>query len=203
MTQRNVEDKVGLVSIEKVEDGAVEKKKWPKRKRQADYLREPIRIKANERSVKVNINSFRSRFSTLKRKVSSLQLEHGLLPDFLLMLKNNVQKENVSNPALNAGKYMVKCSGNLEELLKTHGLKYNSSTMVMMANNFDFTEERLDEEGEVKLLPEDIDNRTEDRIELMGKVAINSFRTRYSLSGNISTMNRKTKHHHRANLTRI
>ena len=178
MTQRNVEDNVGLVTrIEKVEEGAVEKK-WQKRKRQADYLREPIRIKAKERSVKVNINSFRSRFSTLKRKVSSLQLEHGLLPDFLLMLKNNVQRENVSNPALNAGKYMVKCSGNLEELLKTHGLKYNSSTMVMMANNFDFTEERLDGEGEVKLLPEDLDNKIEDRIELMGKVAINSFRTR-------------------------
>ena len=192
-----------MVSIEKVEEGAVEKKKWPKRKRQADYLREPIRIKANERSVKVNTNSFRSRFSTLKRKVSSLQLEHGLLPDFLLMLKNNVQKENVSNPALNAGKYMVKCSGNLEELLKTHGLKYNSSTMVMMANNFDFTEERLDEEGEVKLLPEDLDNRTEDRIELMGKVAINSFRTRYSFSGNKTTMTRKIKHPQCANLTRI
>ena len=152
----------------------------------------------------MNTNSFRTRFSTLKRKVSSLQLEHGLLPDFLLMVKNNVQKENVPNPALNAGKYMLKCSGQVEEVLKTgFGLRFNSSTMVMMANNFDFTEERLDEEGEVKLLPEDLDNRTEDRIELMGKVAINSFRTRYSLSGNKTTMNRKIKHPHRANLTRI
>ena len=34
-------------------------------------------------------NSFRTRFSTLKRKVSSLQMEHGLLPDYLLMVKNN------------------------------------------------------------------------------------------------------------------
>ena len=129
---------------------------------------------------KVNTNSFRTRFSTLKRKVSSLQLEHGLLPDFLLMVKNNVQKENVPNPALNAGKYMLKCSGQVEEVLKTgFGLRFNSSTMVMMANNFDFSiEEKLDEVGEVKHRADEVEE--EGRVELIGnlKVAIQSFKTR-------------------------
>ena len=127
----------------------------------------------------MNTNSFRTRFSTLKRKVSSLQLEHGLLPDFLLMVKNNVQKENVPNPALNAGKYMLKCSGQVEEMLKTVGLRFNSSTMVMMANNFDFTiEEKLDELGEVKHSADEVEE--EGRVELIGnlKVAIQSFKTR-------------------------
>ena len=127
----------------------------------------------------MNTNSFRTRFSTLKRKVSSLQLEHGLLPDFLLMVKNNVQKENVPNPALNAGKYMLKCSGQVEELLQTVGLRFNSSTMVMMANNFDFTiEEKLEEVGEVKHRADEVED--EGRVELIGnlKVAIQSFKTR-------------------------
>ena len=131
----------------------------------------------------MNTNSFRTRFSTLKRKVSSLQLEHGLLPDYLLMVKNNVQKENVPNPATNAGKYMLKCSGQVEEVLKTSfGLRFNSSSMVMMANNFDFTEEKLDEEvvGEVKHRADEVED--EGRVELIGnlKVAIQSFKTRCS-----------------------
>ena len=131
----------------------------------------------------MNTNSFRTRFSTLKRKVSLLQLEHGLLPDYLLMVKNNVQKENVPNPATNAGKYMLKCSGQVEEVLKTSfGLRFNSSSMVMMANNFNFTEEKLDEEvvGEVKHRADEVED--EGRVELIGnlKVAIQSFKTRCS-----------------------
>ena len=102
-----------------------------------------------------------------------------MLPDFLLMVKNNVQKENVPNPALNAGKYMLKCSGQVEELLQTVGLRFNSSTMVMMANNFDFTiEEKLEEVGEVKHRTDEVED--EGRVELIGnlKVAIQSFKTR-------------------------
>ena len=130
----------------------------------------------------MNTNSFRTRFSTLKREASSLQLEHGLLPDYLLMVKNNVQKENVPNPATNAGKYMLKSSGQVEEVLKSSfGLRFNSSSMVMMANNFDFTEEKLDEEvvGEVKHRADEVED--ESRVELIGnlKVAIQSFKTRY------------------------
>ena len=179
-SENNKYEDGAMLDIEKEEIGEIHKKTG-KKKRHYDYLRDPIRVKANDRTGKVNINSFRTRFSTLRRKVSFLQLEHGLLPDYLLMVKNNVQKENVPNPAQNAGKYMVKCSGQVEEVLKTIGLRFNSTSMVMMANNFDFTEEKLDGVVEEKHMASEVVDDEGGRLELAGqsvKVVIQSFKTR-------------------------
>ena len=179
-SENNKYEDGAMLDMEKEEIGEIHKKTG-KKKRHYDYLRDPIRVKANDRTGKVNINSFRTRFSTLRRKVSFLQLEHGLLPDYLLMVKNNVQKENVPNPAQNAGKYMVKCSGQVEEVLKTIGLRFNSTSMVMMANNFDFTEEKLDGVVEEKHMASEVVDDEGGRLELAGqsvKVAIQSFKTR-------------------------
>ena len=179
-SENNKYEDGAMLDIEKEEIGEIHKKTG-KKKRHYDYLRDPIRVKANDRTGKVNINSFRTRFSTLRRKVSFLQLEHGLLPDYLLMVKNNVQKENVPNPAQNAGKYMVKCSDQVEEVLKTIGLRFNSTSMVMMANNFDFTEEKLDGVVEEKHMASEVVDDEGGRLELAGqsvKVVIQSFKTR-------------------------
>ena len=107
-------------------------------------------------------------------------------------MKNNVQKENVPNPAANAGKYMLKCSGQVEEVLKSSfGLRFNSASMVMMANNFDFTEEKLDEVvvGEMKHRADEVEDG-DNRVEQIGnlKVAIQSFKTRLNLEIFVTTL---------------
>ena len=48
-----------------------------------------------------------------KKKVSAMQVEVGKEPDFVIIMKNNVQDTNVNNPAETAGKYMVYAEGPL------------------------------------------------------------------------------------------
>ena len=48
-----------------------------------------------------------------KKKVSAMQVEVGTEPDFVIIMKNNVQDTNVNNPAETAGKYMVYAEGPL------------------------------------------------------------------------------------------
>ena len=61
-----------------------------KKKTLSERLKEPIKVKKDNRSSQTNINSFRNQFLTMKKKASRLQREVGSEPDFVLIMKNNL-----------------------------------------------------------------------------------------------------------------
>ena len=109
----------------------------------SDRLKEPIKSKVENRSSKANVNSFKVKYLTLKKKTSSLQIEVGTEPDFCLIVKNNLQRRSTTNAAPTAGKYMVYCRGPLRQQLLGGGLMLEHDSLYMMANNYDYTEEKL------------------------------------------------------------
>ena len=65
----------------------------------------------------------------------------GTEPDFLLIMKNNLQDPNVANPSKMAGKYMAFGKGNLSDLFFSSGIKFEANKMYKFANNFNYDEE--------------------------------------------------------------
>ena len=69
-----------------------------------------------------------------------LQMEVGTEPDFLLIMKNNLQDPNVANPSKMAGKYMAFEKGDLSDLFFSVGIKFGANKMYKFANNFNYDE---------------------------------------------------------------
>ena len=78
--------------------------RFSRQRRMAERLKDPIVVKTQNRKQKTNLNAFKSKFLTLKKKVSALQMEMGTEPDFLLLVKNNMQDPSVAKPSKMAGK---------------------------------------------------------------------------------------------------
>ena len=78
-----------------------------KQRRMAQRRKDPIVAKNEGRKVKVNLNSFKSKFLTMKKKVSALQLEVGAEEDFILIVRNNLQDPLTAHQNTTAGRYMV------------------------------------------------------------------------------------------------
>ena len=57
-----------------------------KQRRMAERRKDPIVAKNEGRKAKVNLNSFKSKYLTLKKKVNALQLEVGAKEDFILLV---------------------------------------------------------------------------------------------------------------------
>ena len=87
--------------------------RFSRQRRMAERLKDPIVVKTQNRKQKTNLNAFKSKFLTLKKKVSALQMEVGTEPDFLLLVKNNLQDPSVAKPSKMAGKYMCYGSGEI------------------------------------------------------------------------------------------
>ena len=112
----------------------------------SDRLQEPIKVKKAGRCKKVNVTSWRNQVLTMKKKASRMQIEAGAQPNFLIIMFNNVQDPHASNPSASAGKYLTYGEGPIKEKLIKDGLKFNKS-MYLMANNFNFAEEKILEEN--------------------------------------------------------
>ena len=78
------------VAEKKEEDGEV-KEETVEQRRMTKRLRDPLTLKVEGRSTKVNLNSFKSMFLSLKNKVSTMQVEVGTEPDFVIIRKKNLQ----------------------------------------------------------------------------------------------------------------
>ena len=65
----------------------------------------------------------------------------GMEPDFLLIMKNNLQDPNVANPSKMAGKYMAFGKGDLSDLFFSIWIKFEANKMYKFANNFNYDEE--------------------------------------------------------------
>ena len=112
-----------------------------KQRRMAERRKDPIIAKNGGRKEKVNLNSFKSKFLTLKKKVSALQLEVGAKEDFILIVRNNLQDPSTSHQSSTAGRYMCYGVGPIAENFYTTGIKFESDEMVKMANNYDYAQD--------------------------------------------------------------
>ena len=112
-----------------------------KQRRMAQRRKDPIVAKNEGRKVKVNLNSFKSKFLTMKKKVSALQLEVGAEEDFILIVRNNLQDPLTAHQSTTAGKYMVYGVGPVADKFYTTGIKFESDEMVKMANNYDYAQD--------------------------------------------------------------
>ena len=119
--------------------------RFEKQRRMAARLKDPIVVKTQNRKQKTNLNAFKSKFLTLKKRVSALQMEVGTEPDFLLLVRNNLQDPLLANPSRMAGKYMCYGNGEISDLFFKSGIKFNASEMYKLANNFNYAEEILSE----------------------------------------------------------
>ena len=119
--------------------------RFEKQRRMAARLKDPIVVKTQNRKQKTNLNAFKSKFLTLKKRVSALQMEVGTEPDFLLLVRNNLQDPLLANPSKMAGKYMCYGNGEISDLFFKSGIKFNASEMYKLANNFNYAEEILSE----------------------------------------------------------
>ena len=63
-----------------------------KKKTKKEYLEKEIKSKAIDHSNKVNLKSFKDKYLTLKKKTSAIHKEHGTDSDYILIIKNNLQK---------------------------------------------------------------------------------------------------------------
>ena len=123
-----------LVQQDKVDhEDEVQEKKMKKRKL-SERLEELIEVKTGGRCSKANVNSWRSQFLTLKKKVSPMQIEADAEPNFLIIMLNNVQDPNASNPSQSAGKYLTSGEGAIKEAFLYEGLQLDES-YYLLANN--------------------------------------------------------------------
>ena len=125
------------------------RKLWPKKAKKrklSERLEEPIEVKTGGRCRKANVNSWRNQFLTLKKKVSRMQIEAGAEPNFLIIMMNNVQDPNASNPSKSAGKYLTYGEGTIKETFISEGLQLDESYF-LLANNKNFA---IDKEGAEK-----------------------------------------------------
>ena len=109
-----------------------------KQRRMAERRKAPIVAKHETRNRKINLTSFKQKYLTLKRKVSALHLEVGASEDFLLIVRNNLQEPSASQQCITAGKYMVFGVGPIAEQFYSSGINFETTTMVKMANNYDY-----------------------------------------------------------------
>ena len=117
-----------------------------KKRTMSERLQEPIKVKKAGRCKKVNVTSWRNQVLTMKKKASRMQIEAGAQPNFLIIMFNNVQDPHASNPSASAGKYLTYGEGPIKEKLIKEGLKFDKS-MYLMANNFNFAEEKVLDEN--------------------------------------------------------
>ena len=81
----------------------------PKKKTAAQYLAGEVISKVENRSAKANLNSMKAKFLTAKKKFAAIQPECGVEQDFIIMLKNNLQKDTVRNASPTAAALRTSC----------------------------------------------------------------------------------------------
>ena len=118
-----------------------ENRNKPKKRKLSERLQDPIIVK--DRSKQVKVNSFRTQILTLKKKLSRMQREVGTEPDYVILIKNNLQDPTTSNPSASAGKYFVFGEGPIKEKLIERGVQFDQKQMFLMANNHNFDEEKV------------------------------------------------------------
>ena len=98
---------------------------------------------------------------SLKKKVSRMQMEADAEPNFLIIMLNNVQDPNASNPSQSAGKYLTNGEGAIKEAFLSEGLQLDESYYLLTNNkNFSIDKEGAkNEDKSIKASPTQIKNK--------------------------------------------
>ena len=91
-----------------------------------------------------------------------MQIEADAEPNFLIIMLNNVQDPNASNPSQSAGKYLTNGEGAIKEAFLSEGLQLDES-YYLLANNKNFSidkEGAKNEDKSIKASPTQIQNKT-------------------------------------------
>ena len=91
-----------------------------------------------------------------------MQIEADAEPNFLIIMLNNVQDPNASNPSQSAGKYLTNGEGAIKETFLSEGLQLDESYYLLANNkNFSFDKEGAKNEDKlIKASPTQIQNKT-------------------------------------------
>ena len=91
-----------------------------------------------------------------------MQIEADEEPNFLIIMLNNVQDPNASNPSQSAGKYLTNGEGAIKETFLSEGLQLDESYYLLANNkNFSFDKEGAKNEDKlIKASPTQIQNKT-------------------------------------------
>ena len=91
-----------------------------------------------------------------------MQIEADAEPNFLIIMLNNVQDPNASNPSQSAGKYLTNGEGAIKETFLSEGLQLDESYYLLANNkNFSFNKEGAKNEDKlIKASPTQIQNKT-------------------------------------------
>ena len=78
---------------------------------------------------------FKKRLETILWKVSNFQEDMGESPDFLIMVKDDFHKKNVSHPSEHAEKYICYSEGPIKEKFLLQGIIFDKDQHSMCQNN--------------------------------------------------------------------
>ena len=109
-----------------------------------------VQSKVENGSTKANVNSMKTKFLTGKKKFVAIQPECGVEQDFIVILKKNLLRKDVCHASPTAGKYMIFTRGNIRDQLLGDGIKFDPSMMYMLANDFNYEEEKISIDDDVK-----------------------------------------------------
>ena len=111
-----------------------------------EYLQREKEVNLENKSRKDIVRSFKDVFKNLKKKVANLQKQHGAHPEYILIVKNNVQNAGGKNPSPTGGLYMVCGEGELLSEFLKNGIKFDDK-FVMMANQYDMETKKVNVEN--------------------------------------------------------
>ena len=101
-------------------------------------LSKKIKEKQSVKKSKVAKKKFKNNFLTIKFKLSSLQQKVGEVPDFALIVKDNVHEVTATNSAKHAGKYLAFVKGDIgKKFLSEQGISYNPEMFYLCENEID------------------------------------------------------------------
>ena len=87
---------------------------------------------------------FKDNFITIKSKLSEIHSKAGTLPDFALIVKDNIHVPKDNRSALHAGKYMVYTKGDIcDKFFSPDGICFNHKEFFLCENEKDLAEDKV------------------------------------------------------------
>ena len=96
------------------------------------------------RSARARKKAFLDVFKTLKKKINEIHANNGTVPDFALIVKNNLQSPDVKNAAQSAGKYLTFAKGEIcDKFFSKGGISFHHDKYFLCKNTTDMAEDKI------------------------------------------------------------
>ena len=91
---------------------------------------------------------FKDKYLTSKKNIFTSK-RPGVSPDYILFVRNNIQKPGGKNSSSTAGKYLVYGEGPIQDdFFGIHGVKFDKSKHIIMKNDYNMEEKQIEEDSE-------------------------------------------------------